>query len=196
MAERRFAATPVGGVVVGHLRALEGDEGPAEVVPEEVDVEGFRRRMGGGGVDGHVVDAVVELAEGGEGVVDVFCFDEAGDEVVGESGWGRGGGVVEGERGGAGGSFLRGLPGGEVGGGEGRVVLREGFELRGRPAPVFEHLRRRFDEVLHHGGAVETGEFCYGDEVVDAVAEFWEGLLGERFDLGATVRNERSRVGG
>lgn len=65
------------------------------------------------------------------------------------------------------------MPGGEVGGREGRVVLAEGFELRGRPAPVLEHLARGFDEVLHHTRAVEAGVGCAADEVVDAVAEFW-----------------------
>ena len=74
--------------------------------------------MGSGAVDGHVVDAKVKLAEGGEGVVDVFCFDEGGDEVVWDFGrwWGRR--IVEGEGGVTSNVFLGFLPGGEVGGRE------------------------------------------------------------------------------
>ena len=77
----------------------------------------------------------MELAEVEEGVVDVLCVDEVGDEVVGD---------VFGGFGGAGAGFLI---GGFVGGGEVRVVVGEGFQLGGGPAPVFEHLGGGFDEV-------------------------------------------------
>ncbi len=53
-------------------------------------------------------------------------------------------------------------------------MFAEGFELRGRPAPVFEHLARRLDEVTDRSGAVEARVGGARDEVVDAVAEFVE----------------------
>lgn len=48
------------------------------------------------------------------------------------------------------------------------------LELRGCPAPVFEHLTRRFDKVAHGVGAVEAGVDCFCNQVVNAVTEFVE----------------------
>ena len=135
----------------------------AELVEEFAEVEGFGGLVGGGFVDGHVEDAKVELAEVEEGVVDVFGLDEVGDELVRELGFGVG-------------CVLAGLvaPGGVVLGRQGRVVRAQGFELGRGPAPVLEHLRGGFDEVADDVCAVEAGVVRFGDEVVDAVAEFVE----------------------
>lgn len=83
------------------------------------------------------------------------------------------------------------LPASEVFGRQGGVVLAEGLELRGCPAPVLQHLTRCLDKVPHGVSAMETGVKSLGDEVVDAVTQFVEeghhlvvlkqtGLLGSR----------------
>ena len=50
-------------------------------------------------------------------------------------------------------------------------MFAQGAELRWCPAPVFEHLARRFDKVAYSRGAVEATVDCAGDEIVDTVAK-------------------------
>ena len=135
----------------------------AELVVQFAELEGFGLLVALRFVDRHVEDAEVELAEVEERVVDVLGLDEGLDQLVRDFLLGFGGVRA--------GLFA---PCGFVFGGEGGVVLAQGFELGGSPAPVFEHLRGGFDEVADYVCAVETGVVCFGDEVVDAVAQFVE----------------------
>ena len=106
----------------------------------------------------------MQLSEIVQRAIDVLCPHQILNKIVGD---------LLGRRRGSGRVF--GFPGVEIGGRQRGVVVRKGFDLRGRPAPVFEHLARRFDKVLHGARAVEARVFGAGDEVVDAVAEFCEG---------------------
>ena len=51
-------------------------------------------------------------------------------------------------------------------------MLTEGFKLTGGPAPVLEHLTRRFNEVLNGMGTMETCILCPADEVVNTMTKF------------------------
>lgn len=141
----------------------------AETVVGGRDGEGGDISVAGGFVDGHVENTKVQLAQVEEGVVDVLGADEVVDDVVGDAlGWGRGGGFA------AAAGLVSFLPAGEVFGREGGVVTAQGAQLRGRPAPVLEHLAGGFDKVPYGVGAVETGVDRLGDEVVDTVAQLVE----------------------
>ena len=99
-----------------------------------------------------------------ERAIKVLGLDQIGDEVIRDlrrGCVGRSGAVL----------FLPGL---EVLRREIGVVVAEGLELGGNPAPALEHLTGRFSEVAHSPGAVEAGIGGSGDEVVDAMAELVE----------------------
>jgi hypothetical protein len=65
----------------------------------------------------------------------------------------------------------------QISGVEGGVVAPELLEHLGHPAPVLEHVARRFAEVAGHVGAVEAGVLCSGEKVVHAVTEFCGDLV-------------------
>ena len=53
-------------------------------------------------------------------------------------------------------------------------MVAEIFELVGRPTPVLQHLRGRFDKVAYDVCAMEAGEFGPADEIVNPVSELVE----------------------
>lgn len=161
MAECSLSMTPL----VTHpqfLRSAHSGDFLAERVVSSRDREVLDILVSLGFVDSHVENTEMQLAEVEKGIVDVFRADQVLDHIVGDA-FGRLGLAI---------GLL--FPSGEVLRGDGRVVLAEGFELRGSPAPVLEHLAGCFDEIAHGAGAVETRVDGPGDEVVDTVAEFME----------------------
>ena len=165
VAERGLAVAPVEPVARQRLGPGKGHDLGAQLVERGARVERLERRVRGRRVHGHVEDAKVQLPQRGGRVVDVLGADERGDEVIGQLLRGRRVRVRGGRRGG-------GAPSREVGGREAAVVPRQRLELRRRPAPVLEHLRRRFDKVLHDARAVEARESRLADQIVDSMAEF------------------------
>lgn len=125
MAEGSFAVAP--GVVSSWLGPCEMRDLFAEGVVEGGRVEGGDFFVRLRGVDGHVVDAEVELAEVEEGVVDVFGFDQGRDQAVGDGGAGFSGVGTFG---------LSGFPCCEVFWRKRGIVTTQGFELGWSPAPV------------------------------------------------------------
>lgn len=112
-------------------------------------------------VDCHVIDTKMQLTEGEQSIVDVLGLDEVVDQVI----W----------------NLLRRLrlpgsllfPGGEVLGRQGRVMLAEELELTGGPAPVLQHLRGSFDEVLDSACPVEARVRRYAYKIMDTMTQFY-----------------------
>lgn len=163
MAERRLAVAPF----IAHayrLRPVHERDLLAQLVVRRGDGQLLDLLLALRLVDGHVEDAKVQLAEVEQRLVDVFRADEVRDDFVGDL-FGRRGRDV-----------LAGLfaPSCHVVRREGGVVLAQGFELRGGPAPVLQHLTGCFHKVAHGVGAVEARPDRLGDQVVDAVAQLVE----------------------
>ena len=66
------------------FRTLQATDLLAQLIVQDARVEGLEVGVRGGGVDGHVEDAEVQLAEVEEGVVDVLDRDDLLDEVLGD----------------------------------------------------------------------------------------------------------------
>lgn len=131
--------------------------------------QGLDIGMALGGVDAHIEDTEVQLAEVEKRVVDVLGADEVLNDIVWDTlGGGTSGGLA------AAACLLGFLPTGQVFGGQCGVVAAEGAELRGCPAPVLEHLAGRLDEVPDCAGAVEAGVGGSRDKIVNAVAQLVE----------------------
>lgn len=168
MAEGGFTVAPV---VAGteSFGAVHLSDFLAEAVVGSRDGEGGDIGVAGGLVDGHIEDAEVELAQVEEGVVDVLGANEVVDDVVGDTlRWRCGGGLA------AAAGLVGFLPAGEVLGRESGIVTAQGTQLRGRPAPVLQHLAGCLDEIPHSAGAVETGVDSTGNQVVNTVAQLVE----------------------
>lgn len=56
----------------------------------------------------------------------------------------------------------------------GLVMARHLLKDLGLPAPILQHLRRRFDEIASDGGAVEPGVLGLAEEAMEDVAHLME----------------------
>jgi hypothetical protein len=121
-------------------------------------------------MDGHIEDAKMELTKIEKRVVDMFCPDKVVDELIGDLFRRLGNfrltalrltlgmffpGIIV---------FLR-----KIG-----VVFAQGFQLRGRPAPILEHLARSLHEVSDGAGTMEAGVCCLRDKIMDTVSQLME----------------------